>query len=131
LSKQDVLDDEEADELVDAIVEKFVNEVLTSTVEPRLLTRIARAVQRDEVPRAVARRATLNIISKPKYTIAHAFRDSVERIDFEHGTEQLATRVVGRLLEHLDRSYELGDSLEASLKELQSVIRRLLKNASS
>jgi ParB/RepB/Spo0J family partition protein len=131
LSKQGVLDDEEADELVDAIVEKFVDEVLSSTVEPRLLTRIARAVQREEVPQPVARRATLNIIKRPKYTIADAFRDSVERIDFEHGTEQLATRVVGRLLEHLDRSYDLGESLESSLKELQSVIRRLLKNAGS
>jgi ParB family transcriptional regulator, chromosome partitioning protein len=131
LLKQEVLNAEEAAQLVDVIVDKFVGEILTSTVEPRLLTRIARAVGRQEVPVAAARRVALKIINNSKYTIFDAFNDSVERIDFAHGTEQLATRVIGRLQDHLRRSYELGETLEASLKELQLVIRRLLKNAGS
>lgn len=129
LQKNDVLHEEESEQLVDAIVEKFILGTLSSTVEPRLLTRIARAVQRDEVPTKLARRVSLKIVSDPKYTIQNAFSDSIERIDFEHGTEQLATRVVSRLIEHLEREYDLGESLEDSLKQLQSIIRRLLNNA--
>lgn len=131
LKNQEVLSESEAENLVDAIVDKFVDGTLSSTVEPRLLTRIARAVQRDEISTKVARRVSIKIINDSNYTINQAFSDSVEKIDFEYGTEQLATRVVSRLSEHLDRSYELGESLEASLRELQSVIRRLLKNASN
>ena len=129
LRKQDVINDEEAEELVDSIVDKFEGQVLTSTVEPRLLTRIARAVERSEVPTSVARRVTLKVSSNPKYTIQKAFGDSIEKIDFEHGTEQLALRVSARLEEHLQRNYELGEALEVTLKDLQSTIRRLLKNA--
>jgi ParB/RepB/Spo0J family partition protein len=131
LEKVEALTSSEGDQLVEAIVQKFEEQLLTSTVEPRLLTRIARAVKRDEVPRSVARRVSLKIITQKRYTIFDAFADSVERIDFEHGTEQLATRVVGRLTEHLERSYELGESLENSLRELQVLIRRLLKNAAN
>jgi ParB family transcriptional regulator, chromosome partitioning protein len=126
LENVDVLEGEESDNLVEAIVEKFVNRTLSSTVEPRLLTRIARAVDRDEIPKKLARRVALKLINNSQYTVQKAFEDSVEKIDFEHGTEQLSNRVFARLEDHIDRDYELGPSLEASLKELQGLIRRIL-----
>jgi ParB/RepB/Spo0J family partition protein len=129
LAKQEVISRAEQIALADSLVEKFVSKTLTSTVEPRRLPRIARAVQRTEVPVDVARRVVLRLISDSKYTVNDAFRDSVERVDFEHGTEQLAERVVNRLEEHISRSYELGESLEARLRQLSRAIRRVLDNA--
>lgn len=129
LQKSEVVNQSEANNLVDAIVDKFVNDVIDSTVEPRLLTRIARAVQRNEVPNNVARSVALKIVSQANYTVSDAFRDSVERIDFEHGTEQLADRVSARLEQHIKRQYDLGSSLEISLEHLAKLIQRVLKDA--
>jgi len=129
LAKQQVINVSEQVALTDALVEKFVSKTLTSTVEPRRLPRIARAVQRTEVPVEIARRVVLRLIKDPGYTVNDAFRDSVERVDFEHGTEQLAERVINRLEEHISRSYELGEALEDRLQQLSRTIRRVLGNA--
>jgi len=131
LAKQGLLEPRESRDLANALVQKFEAKRLTSTVEPRLLTRIARAVQRGEIGRNVGRRVALKLTADPGYTVKRAFGDSVERVDYEHGTEQLAARVTSRLEEHMTRGYELGDSLEGSLTELASVIRKVLKNARS
>lgn len=129
LMKQDVVDEFEQVSLADALIEKFVSKTLTSTVEPRMLPRIARAVQRQEIPKSEARKVAIRLIKDPTYTVNNAFRDSVERVDFEHGTEQLAERVNNRLQEHLSRSYELGSALENRLQVLGKTIRRVLSNA--
>jgi ParB/RepB/Spo0J family partition protein len=128
LAKQEVIDEDEQEALADALVEKFENETLSSTVEPRLLPRIARAVQREQIEVGLARRVTLRLIRSPTYTVTQAFNDSIEKVDFEHGTQQLAERVLGRLEEHIDRSYELGESLEDSLRRLRTLISRVLRN---
>jgi ParB family chromosome partitioning protein len=129
LAKQNVIDRHEQIALTDSLVEKFVHKTLTSTVEPRRLPRIARAVQREEVSTSEARKVVLRLIQDPTYTVNDAFRDSVERIDFEHATEQLAERVINRLQEHLSRSYELGEALEARLRELSKTIQQVLVDA--
>lgn len=125
---QDVLTESEGELLTNALISKFRAKTLTSTVEPRLLARIARAVGREELAPKVARRVALKIISNPTYTIKQAFSDSVEKVDFEHGTEQLCDRTAGRLSEHIERGYDLGDGLRHSLKALQKVIREVLSN---
>jgi ParB family chromosome partitioning protein len=131
LWQRDVIDDQEYEKLIEALVEKFRAKVIASTVDPRLLVRIARAVERDELPLRVARRVSLKLISHPAYTIKQAFSDSVERIDFEHATEQLSDRTITRLEEHVDRGYELGDSLRRSLIDLRKLINKILSNAGS
>ena len=131
LWQRDLVDDDEHAALIDALVRKFRAKIIASTVDPRLLVRMARAVEREELEFKVARRVTLRLIRDDAYTIKKAFADSVERIDFEHGTEQLSTRTIGRLEEHLERNYELGDSLRESLIELRKLIGRILSNARS
>lgn len=131
LWQRDIIDDDEYEDLVDALVAKFRAKVIQSTVDPRLLVRIARAVERDELDLKTARKVSLKLISNETYTIKQAFADSVERIDYEHGTEQLSGRTISRLEEHLSRGYELGDGLRTSLIELRAAIDKVLKRGRS
>ena len=128
LAKRGVIDDgDQEEELRRAVVDKFKTEVLTSTVEPRLLVRMARAVEREEITPAVARQAVTRIVKEPSYSIADAFEGSVQAVDFSHGTEQLAQRLAGRIDEQENEDYEPTESLRDALKELASSIRRFLR----
>jgi ParB family transcriptional regulator, chromosome partitioning protein len=126
LRKRDIVDSKAEDELRQALISKFRSGVIKNTVAPRQLARIARAVDRGEVTGTVARRVTRRLIDDPDYTIADAFEASVEQVDFEHATEQLAERLLGRLLEHERRGYKPGESLSATLRSLSRAIRKLL-----
>jgi ParB/RepB/Spo0J family partition protein len=126
LRKRDVLDADEAGDLTRVVVEKFKAGVLTSTVEPRQLARIARAVEREEVSRRAARSVTLKIIADEDYTIDDAFRDSVEEVDYLHATEQLADRLAVRLDEQLERNYDVTPALRESLSALRTILDELL-----
>lgn len=127
LRKRDVIDAKEEDKLRRAIITKFRSRVIDNTVAPRQLARIARGVERDEVPIAVARRVTTRLIDDPKYSIKDAFTASVEQVDFEHTVEQVTERLTSSLAEHEARGYEVGDGLRASLESLDRTIRRLLR----
>ena len=129
LAKRGVINgDDEEEGLRRAVVDKFKTEVLTSTVEPRLLARMARAVERKEISPAVARRAVNRIVEDPTYSVADAFEGSVQAVDFSHGTEQLAQRLAGRIDEQRSENYLPTDSLSNALKELASSIRRFLRS---
>lgn len=126
LARRDVITPVQEEELRQAIIDKYRNRVVRNTVEPRQLARIARAVERNEIPLAAARRVTMRLIQEPKYTIEQAFRQSVEQVDFEHSVEQLVSRVNTHLKTHLERGYGVGEGLRQALNELASTIRRVL-----
>jgi ParB family transcriptional regulator, chromosome partitioning protein len=129
LAKRGVITDTESEEeLRRAVVDKFKSRVATSTVEPRLLARIARAVERDEVSRKVARREVKKIVRDPRYTVQQAFHNSVEAVDFSHGTEQQSDRLISRLQEHGAEEFEPTESLRQSLTELARSIRAFLRD---
>jgi ParB family transcriptional regulator, chromosome partitioning protein len=125
---KDIIDADQHWVLVDAVIDKYVLGVISSTVDPRMLPRIARAVEREELSLKDARKVIKKLIEKPRYTIEDAFSESVEKIDFEHGTEQLIDRILFRIEEQIERDYLLGDNLEEKLEELLKAVRRL-KNA--
>lgn len=127
LRKRDIIDPDEEEDLRRAIVDKFKDKVLTSTVEPRQLARIGRAVERGEVPTKRARRVALKLISDPSYTIADAFSGSVAEVDYSHGSEQLAARLVNRLTEQLERDYAPSERLQETLHDLRELIDELLE----
>jgi ParB/RepB/Spo0J family partition protein len=126
LRKRHVIDETEEEALRRSIVEKFKQGTIANTVEPRQLARIARAVERDEVPRNAARRVVERLITDPNYTIENAFKASVEQADFEHSTEQLARRLEARLNEHRGRTYSAGDALAVALADLRRAIDEIL-----
>jgi ParB/RepB/Spo0J family partition protein len=128
LHKRNILNKRDANQLRRAVVQKFRRKLIKNTVDPRKLARLARAVERDEVSMAVARRVTRNLINKPDYSIDDAFSDSVEQHDYLHSTTQIAVRLVTRLQEQSEREYEVSDELAKELKQLATWIKRILGN---
>lgn len=129
LAKRGIIDEgNQEEEVRRAVVDKFKSEVLTSTVEPRLLVRMARAVEREEISPTVARHAVQRIIDDPDYSVQDAFQSSVEAVDFSHGTEQLANRLATRIEEQEAEDFEPTESLQEALRELASSIRRFLSS---
>lgn len=126
LRKRGVVDAEGEDELRRAVLAKFRSRVEVNTVAPRQLARIARAVEREEVSVPVARHVVSKLVADDSYSIEHAFRDSVELVDFEHGTEQIARRLTTRLDEHLRQRQPVGAHLRETLSRLDDVLKRLL-----
>jgi ParB family transcriptional regulator, chromosome partitioning protein len=97
LAKSGAIDEPERVALVRTMVTKFRSKVLQSTVEPRKLSRIARAVERQEISPSVVQRQIRKFNASSTYTIDDVFRDTVESTDFSHGTEQLIRRSLARL----------------------------------
>lgn len=127
LEKRGIVDSDEEEQLRRAIVDKFKSRLLTSTVEPRLLARMARAVEREEITTAVARRAALRIIKDDGYSIDDAFKATVQVADFAHATAQLAGRLTARIEEHEAEGYPPTDALRETLQDLTKAIRRFLR----
>jgi ParB family transcriptional regulator, chromosome partitioning protein len=126
LKRRGIVDDRGEEKLRRSIIKKFRSGVIQSTVDPRKLARLARAVERKEVPLATAKRVTERLIEDDRYDINSAFRDSVEKVDFEHGVEQLSTRLEEALKEHQRRRYQLSPTLSQTLRALVREINKLL-----
>ncbi|MCD9029092.1 ParB/RepB/Spo0J family partition protein [Luteimonas sp. BDR2-5] len=124
--KRGIIRSDEEGALRDSIVSKFETGVLVSTVDPRKFAKLARAVERGEVEKAEARKATLRFIRSTSATIREMFSDTVEQHDYQHGAEQLADRLGARLDEIIEREYELSDSLHLSLKSLDRKIKKIV-----
>lgn len=127
LRKRGVIDEEEEENLRRVVLDKFRSGVIKNTVAPRQLARIARAVEREEIPLRTAQRVAVRLISDPDYAIDDAFRDSAAQADFEHTTEQLVERLGDRVTEQLSRGYPVSDSLRSQLQQLVRNIRALLQ----
>lgn len=126
LRRRGIVDEKGEEKLRRSIVKKFRSGVIQSTVDPRKLARLARAVEREEVPVATARRVTERLIEDPKYDINSAFHDSVEKVDFEHSVEQLSARLQDALREHKRRRYGVSEALSETLRALVREINKLL-----
>ncbi len=126
LRKREVVSTEEEVELRDAIIEKFKTGVIDNTVAPRKLARLARAVERDELPVRRAKSVVNKLISQSQYSIDRAYKDSVERIEFEHVVIQLSDRLQIKLAELIDSDEELNEKTAASLRALRRSISKLL-----
>lgn len=127
LRKRGVFQEKGEDDLRRAIINKFRSRVEINTVAPRLLAKLARGVQRNEVTMTVARRVANKLVAEPQYSISDAFRDSVEQSDFEHGVEQLVERVIERLKEHKQRGYQMTEGFLVTLSKIKKQIELLLE----
>jgi ParB family chromosome partitioning protein len=129
LKKRDVVDDAGEDRLREAIIRKFRTRVINNTVAPRKLAKIARAVERSELPLVTAKRVIGKLINSPKYSIDDAFAESVEQVDFEHNLATLADRVERLMREHVERGYKVSPSARHALGRLAEEIQRFLRKA--
>jgi ParB/RepB/Spo0J family partition protein len=126
LRKRSVIDAEGERRLTDAIVAKFKSGTINSTVQPRQLARIARAVERSELSEDAASKVVSRIIADADYSIQDAFEDSVARIDYEHTVETQAARLTEKLEADLKSGRVLGADLTESLRRLKAVIDKLV-----
>lgn len=124
LRKRDVVDDAEEVRLTDALIDKFKAKTLTSTVEPRLLTKLATAVERNDVTMANAKATVDRLIVDPDYTVRDAYRDSIERADFEHGLDLASSRLADKI-DGVDPG-DLSDQVLDNLRALRDSLNRLL-----
>lgn len=127
LRRRGIVDGRGEERLRRSIVNKFRTGVIQSTVDPRKLARLARAVERQEVPMATAQRVTERLIEDDSYDINSAFHDSVEKVDFEHSVEQLSFRLQEALKEHKRRRYGMSPALSKTLRALVREIKILLE----
>lgn len=122
LRKREVIDEVEEEKLRRALLNKFRSGVINSTVAPRILARMSRAVARNEVSQANAHKVVQRVIADPKYTLDQAFTDSIEQADFEHSLEQLLERVIERLQEHRRRRYRASAAVSDALSRLRKLL---------
>jgi ParB family chromosome partitioning protein len=123
LRRRNIVTDQGEEPLRQSILAKFRSGVIKNTVEPRKLARLSRAVQRGEVTLHTAQAEVGKLVKDPSYAIEDAFRNSVQVIDYQHGIEQLATRLVEKLREHRARGYAPSEGLLLVLRELESELR--------
>jgi ParB/RepB/Spo0J family partition protein len=127
LRKKEVIKENEEEPLRRAIIDKFRSGVINNTTAPRKLIKLGQAAARKEIPPKVARRVIDELINNASYSIEQAYVDTVERADFQHSLEQLATRVIKHLDEHEEKGYEFSGSLLQVLQELSTRIKTLIK----
>jgi ParB/RepB/Spo0J family partition protein len=126
LRKRGVVTAQSEERLRSAIVNKFKTGKLNSTVEPRKLADMARAVERGEVGTEDARAAVKRLISDPDYTVDQAHKDVVGRAGYEHTLEQQIERLVSKLEQDSAEGNHYGDHVYAALRRLRAAIRAAL-----
>lgn len=125
LRKQGVINEQEAVELTDTLVNKFKAQVLRSTVEPRQLARLARAVGRDEVSAVSAKQVVERLTAEPLYTVDEAYNDSVADIDTQHALELQANRFAESIGKFFAGGSNVQDGLRQGLKDLRNALNKL------
>lgn len=125
LRKREVISDDQEASLRMALVDKFQSGVIENTVAPRMISKIARAVERGDVAEKSAKRAALKLISDPSYTVEQAFQDTAAEKDREHAIEMLAQRLAEKLEEALAEGMQLGPSALESFRRLRLALRKV------
>lgn len=126
--RRGILNEDEEDQLRSTLVERFQNQAIESTVDPRKFARLARAVERGEVAPAVASKVVRRFMGDANYTISRLFADTVEGDDFKHSLEMLVTRVDEKLSELNKRKFGISESLRDALERLAAQIADTLRS---
>jgi ParB family transcriptional regulator, chromosome partitioning protein len=122
LVKQNIISPGQAEPLRRVILKKFRTGVIDSTVAPRKLVNLARAVERKEVDVPSAKAAISKLSRDKQYSISQVYKETVERADFEHSIYQTADRLIQKLEELRTR----GKISNQRLKDSLATLRRLL-----
>ncbi len=127
LYRREIVAEARQDRLIRATVDKFRNEVLTSTTEPRLFARIARSYERGEVPKKYIVSELRKYLERKKYTIQEVFENTSAIFDYEHATENLIIRLDERLNEILENEEIKSESLHEAISQIEGTIRQIKK----
>lgn len=128
LRKRAIINEREEVDLSEALIDKFRRKVLSSTVEPRLLPKMSRAVERGDVTIQAARSEIRKLVDRPEYTIQRAYAKVVQLADAYHTIEIQAERLTTKLDELTKSDTKLSDGVRESLERLGSLINSILRN---
>lgn len=124
LLKREIITESEADGLSDAIVLKFKQKTEKSTVGPRALPKIARAVERGDVRvervRAVIRQLTDDV----GYSCDDAFTDAAAEAESERSLEILIDRFERQITDHIESDFRISRALTV---RIQTLLQKLLE----
>ncbi len=126
LRKKGIISESEEAGLRMALVNKFKTGVIDNTVAPRMVAKIARAVQRGDVTVQRARKAALRLASDGTYKVEQAFQDTAADKDREHAIELLAQRLLERLEEARVDGLRLGVGVLDSFRKLRATLSKFL-----
>lgn len=124
--KREVVSKADGDALAAALIGKFRNKVERSTVGPRLLPKIARAIERRDISLNAARNAVEKLISRADYTTDDAYREVGAEAEATRDLELGSERLAEKLRSHIQSRFHVPKSLRAALQELRNQIDELL-----
>ncbi|MBN9233405.1 MULTISPECIES: ParB/RepB/Spo0J family partition protein [Phyllobacteriaceae] len=124
--KRDIVTVEEGERLSSALIDKFRSQVERSTVGPRQLPKIARAVERGDVSVSSAQNVLRKLIVDRFYTTDDAFREVGAESEASRDLQLAADRLAEKIGEHLLKRYPVSRPLKESLVILGKKIEILI-----
>jgi ParB/RepB/Spo0J family partition protein len=126
LVRRDVLRSKEVEPIRRAVVNKYRAGVIENTVDPRLLARMARSVERSELPGDAVRESVLHLLDDG-VSIRNVFDAVGKRSDAEHRVELAANRLVSAIRSVQEEAETaLLESVRNSLAEARAAINEIL-----
>lgn len=126
LKKVGVVEEDFERPLLDTFVEKFRTGVISSTVEPRKIGAVGRAVGRGEIHPARARTVLRRFTSHPAMTIPEVVRETIEAIERKKSLDRTLSTFEERWLAVLEKEPELASEFRRKIAELVSRLKALL-----
>ncbi|MHB8405069.1 MAG: ParB/RepB/Spo0J family partition protein [Gammaproteobacteria bacterium] len=122
LRKRGIIDVRQEEKLRHAVIQKFRKKIIKNTVAPRLLSKIARAVQREELSLKEARVISAKLVDDPNYSIDQAYHDSAEQVEMSHTLTQLLDRVTKALKNYQDKGVKPNEELLKAIVKLKKAL---------
>jgi len=126
LRKAQVLDDDGVEELIYAIVEKFRRKVIRSTVEPRKLGAIGRAVRNGDLTVAQVKGIIRRFVARLTMTISDVVTRTIEDIEKRKSIERGFKAFEEKFLPTLEENRELIPQFRVRVNLLIKRLRALL-----
>lgn len=126
LKKADVINADNEREVIDAVVSKFRNSIIKSTVEPRKLGAVARSVKKGDISAARARSAIHRFCSHPAMTVADVVSRTIEDIEQQRSLDRtlraFEEKWVPKLQQNRDLVPEFRDRIEELIRRLRALL---------
>lgn len=127
LEERNVITPPVARALEDALVEKFTRRVLRSTVDPRLLIRASRAVERGDVAAETVAAEIERLIDRPMYTIQDVYSGSVASAETHRSLALAARRLATEIRDLPPMESTMLPDVRDALEDLHRVLSQLLR----
>lgn len=124
--KREIITKEDGEALAAALISKFRNRIERSTVGPRQLPKIARAVERKDISLSAAKHAVEKLIDYATYTTDDAYREVGAEAEATRDLELASERIVEKLNSYILSNFQITNKLRFALRELRDQIDELL-----